>query len=102
MRRKLGKAVMAVALIGLVIPVVGCDLRRGGDNGYSDSGFDFGFDFGGLGDFFFDDEVYYEDEYYEDDYYEEYDQYGFSDDYGYDDYGYYDPWGKKKTPDKKR
>ncbi len=102
MRRKLGKVVLTVALIGLVIPVMGCDLRRGGDNGYSDSGFDFGFDFGGLGDFFFDDDVYYEDEYYE-----EYDEYGFSDDfffddYGYDDYGYYDPWGKKKTPDKKR
>ena len=101
MRRILGKAVLTVALIGLVIPVVGCDLRRGGDNGYSDSGFDFGFDFGSLGDFFYDD-GYYEDEYYEEEYYEEYEEYGFSDDFFYDDYGYYDPWGKKKTPDKNR
>ena len=47
MRKTLTRIVLTLALIGLVIPTAGCQLRRDRrDSSFSDSVFDFAFDFG--------------------------------------------------------
>ena len=115
MYKKLTKTVLSLALVGLLLPMVGCKYKKGGYHGGSYTDVAFGMDwlpsFGGYDiwdeyeetvvyeedvfvstsdSYYYEDDIYYTDDYYYDD--------GYYDDEYYDDGGYYwdDDWKKKR------
>ncbi len=104
MRKTLTRIVLTLALIGLVIPTAGCKLRRDrSDSSFSDSGFDFAFDFGS---FDFVDSVFvdegsideFDDIQYDDSFDAGYDDFStWNDGWGYDGYGWDNGWKGKKA-----